>query len=567
MSNKEWIPKEYKIEETDIKSISSTEERLLKFQAKQKDFDNTKKTFEANNELLRMMVKKQAQLLDRMHDNSKEEKEVILKNFESYLDSLSAVDVQSDYFTTRKNIGVSYNDANLDSDLHLSLYSRIFEVIIPEIVKKHSYNTEKTTEQILSVIKVLLMDYRLIEKFKTETTNLSIIKNINQIMDSVMQVNKTQELFNSIDETMEQTDNVASATEQLSASVTSILETIKNVSTNTNKLLEDISLGQTEIETSLNDILLLNRGFAKTKANINDLVTDIQSISQIIELIKNISEQTTLLAINASIEASRAGEQGKGFSVIADAIRGLSEKTTESVENITNVIKNVEEDTKKVDRNTEDLFEELKEKTKRAQKSISTLDDITNQTRELGNFTKNMNEILDEQYVSTQKIKKFLDDVIRNSAIVEQLAEETGESIYVLSKEIENLRIKTIDLIPDLRHKHFLNIIKTEEKMQQWWIYNSLLGYHQFSETDEMGKNETNFWSWYAKAKNNPIISLSFSFKQLEEKHLELYHIEEKIRYLIGKGKKKEAAQLVGDLEVRTEEISQLLDIIETELG
>ncbi len=174
--------------------------------------------------------------------------------------------------------------------------------------------------------------------------------------------------FNSIDSTTEQTENVASATEELSASVTNILTTVKNVSGNTHKLLEDISSGQLEIETSLNDIVSLNQGFARTKANINDLVTDIRNITSIIEFIKSISEQTTLLAINASIEASRAGEDGKGFSVIADEIRSLSEQTTESVENIVKVIKNVEEDTRKVDKNTEDLFEELEEKNKKGTK-------------------------------------------------------------------------------------------------------------------------------------------------------------------------------------------------------
>lgn len=566
MNDDKHIPSEHKIEDVDIDSIGTTEERLFKFQIKQSDIDNVVQELTQFKQLFETISTKQEHMMERNNHNTIGEKKNIVNTFETYLDSLPMLDINQEFFSLRKQIGNFYNDANLDSDSHLSLYTRILEFLIPEITKKYSHNTDKLSLIILSLIKVFMFDYRLIEKFKSETTNLSIIKNINEIMDSVMKVNQTKDLFDSIDETMEQTDNVASATEELSASVTSILETVKSVSINTSKLLDDISTGQIEIETSLNDILLLNRGFAKSKANINDLVTDIQSISQIIELIKNVSEQTTLLAINASIEASRAGEHGKGFSVIADEIRNLSEKTTESVENITKVIKNVEDDTRKVDRNTEELFEELKEKTKRAQKSISTLDDITSQTRELGNFTKNMNEILDEQYVSTQKIKKFLDDVVRTSSVVEDLAEETGETIYSLSKEIENLRTKTIELIPDLRHKHFLNIVKTEEKMQQWWIYNALLGYHTFSE-DEIPSNTTNFWSWYAKAKNNPIISASFSFKKLEEKHLELYHIEEKIRYMISKNKKEEATKLIPELEKRTEEISQLLEIIETELG
>lgn len=551
--------------ETDINTIDTTKERLTAFQIIQKDLDNVKEEME-NDLLYDEILHKHQLLLDRNNKNTKEEKEIIIKNFETYVKSLRNVDINKDFFSTRKQIGLSYGDANLDEDLHLSSHLRVLEILIPEIIKKYSYNTDKSTETILSLVKLTLFDYRLIDKFKSEITNLEIIKNINKIMDSIMNVNKTNLLFDSIDVTTEQTDNVASATEELSASVTSILSAVKSVSTNTHKLLEDISSGQQEIEISLNDIVSLNQGFARTKANINDLVTDIRNITSIIEFIKNISEQTTLLAINASIEASRAGEDGKGFSVIADEIRSLSEQTTESVENIVKVIKNVEEDTRKVDRNTEDLFEELEEKTHRAQKAISTLDDIIKQTREVGNFAKNMTDILDEQFVSTQKVKNFLEDVIHYSAKVRELAKDTGESIYKVSKEIENLRRNTIDLIPDLRHKHYLNIVKTEEMVHQWWIYNAILGFHAFDEDEKLSDNESRFWVWYSRAKKNPKLAISYAFKQLEEEHLELYHLEEKIKYILSKGKTSDANHLLIDLQHKTNEISHLLEIIEKEL-
>ena len=561
-----FLPARHAIVETDINTINKTKERLLAFQLTQKDFDLVKKEFQETISS-KDILKKHESLLERTNFNTKEEKEVILKNFEEYIESLTTIDINPTFFGLRKEVGKSYNEANLDDDHHLSSHIRILEIAVPEIIKKYSHNTEKTSQIILSLIKTSMFDYRLTSKFKNELNGLEIIKNINEIMNSVMEVNKTNELLNSIDNTTEQTDNVASATEELSASVTNILGTIKNVSMNMNKLLDDISAGQTQIEASLNDMVQLKTGFTKTKGNINDLVSDIRDISTIIELIKTVSEQTTLLAINASIEASRAGENGKGFSVIADEIRTLSEKTTESVESITKVIKSVEDDTRKVDRNTEELFEELKEKTINSKKSISTLEEITKQTLEVGYFTKVISDILDEQYVSTQKIKNFLDDVVKNSSNVKALAKHTGLSIYNVSKQIEDLRVKTIRLIPDLRHRHFLNIVKTEEKLQQWWIYNSLLGFHHFPSIEEINETENRFWTWYSKAKNNPTLSTNYSFKKLEDKHLELYHLEEKVRYLILKGKNKEAISLLDELTKKTNEISHLIEIIETELN
>ncbi|PDZ93932.1 hypothetical protein CON36_36540, partial [Bacillus cereus] len=190
MKKKAHLVHKNNIVETDINTIDTTKERLTAFQIMQKDLDNVKEEME-NDLLYDEILHKHQLLLDRNNKNTKEEKEIIIKNFEAYIKSLQNVDINKEFFSTRKQIGLSYGDANLDEDLHLSSHLRILEVLIPEIIKNHSYNTDKSTESILSLIKLVLFDYRLIDKFKSEITNLEIIKNINKIMDSIMNVNKT----------------------------------------------------------------------------------------------------------------------------------------------------------------------------------------------------------------------------------------------------------------------------------------------------------------------------------------------------------------------------------------
>ncbi len=184
----------YHIVETDINTIEATQERLTAFQLTQKDLNNVQATL-SDADLLEAIIQKHQMLLERNNKNTKEEKEIIIKNFEEYVKSLRKADVNREFFSTRKQIGLSYADANLDEDFHLSSHLRILEIVIPDIIRKHSINTDKSAEVILSVIKLVLFDYRLIDKFKSEITNLEIIKNINKIMDSIMHVNKTNLLF------------------------------------------------------------------------------------------------------------------------------------------------------------------------------------------------------------------------------------------------------------------------------------------------------------------------------------------------------------------------------------
>lgn len=556
---------EHMIYDSDIDTIDKTIDRLFLFQLNRKDFEIVKKELK-NIYLNEDILLKFRNLIKRTKENTEEEKEYIIKTFEKYLETINDIQIGEEYFKNRKEIGKLYGKYNVSDELHLSLYIRLFEFFIPYIIKTNSYFSDRGSSAITSFIKIILFDYRLISKFKNEGNNLEIVKNINKIMSSIMEIDKTKSLLDSIENTILHTDNVASATEQLSTSIINITDNIQTVASNTNVMVEDISIGQVEIEKALNGVFDLNNDFKNTKENINELVNKMKSISKIISFIKNISEQTTLLAINASIEASRAGINGKGFSVIANEIRTLSEETTKSVEEITNVIKDVEDESSVVEKNAHFLSEELEEKGDKAKNSILTLENIINQIKDIGQFTNDIAEIANEQSISTKKIVDYLSDVIKNSEKVKKEAKETGNSIYSVSKEIDQLRNQTINLIPDLRHKHFLDIIKTEQQTQQWWIYNSLLKFHPIQKEKRLSSTQSSFWKWYSKAKQNSKISVLAPFKELEQKHLELFHLEEKIKYLILKEEFTEAHELLSELQSKTKEISKIIEILDKDI-
>ncbi|WP_404940691.1 methyl-accepting chemotaxis protein [Pseudomonas cichorii] len=101
---------------------------------------------------------------------------------------------------------------------------------------------------------------------------------------------------------------------------------------------EKVGGGQTVVRQSMQRIEQLAGSSQSASQSIQNLSAEIQNIGQILNVIKSVAEQTNLLALNAAIEAARAGEQGRGFAVVADEVRALAKRTQQSTQEIENLV-------------------------------------------------------------------------------------------------------------------------------------------------------------------------------------------------------------------------------------
>lgn len=149
------------------------------------------------------------------------------------------------------------------------------------------------------------------------------------------QANDALSLYN--DQT-KRTDSVATAINELSSSAQEISSNAHNASelaSEANKLSAD---SQDVLNSNISGISSLSSKMAQAQDTVTSLDQHSASIGQVLEVIKGVSEQTNLLALNAAIEAARAGEAGRGFAVVADEVRQLAQRTQESTQEIENTI-------------------------------------------------------------------------------------------------------------------------------------------------------------------------------------------------------------------------------------
>jgi methyl-accepting chemotaxis protein len=151
-----------------------------------------------------------------------------------------------------------------------------------------------------------------------------------------------------------QIDQVATAMEEMSSTVHEVSENITETATATEVAYDEASRGAGIAKATKEAIDRLSLQVNQSAEAVNGLEKDSKDIGSILDVIRGIAEQTNLLALNAAIEAARAGEQGRGFAVVADEVRGLAKRTQDSIEEIESMIARLQDRARKTAKEMQD---------------------------------------------------------------------------------------------------------------------------------------------------------------------------------------------------------------------
>lgn len=238
-----------------------------------------------------------------------------------------------------------------------------------------------------------------------------------------------------VEKQMAETAQISEAMHQMVDTVQEVATSSQHASDAAHQADEEASNGRHVVEETLKTINRLAQEIEASVTIINRVSDDSQNISQVLVEIRAIAEQTNLLALNAAIEAARAGEQGRGFAVVADEVRTLSQRTQKSTEEIEKMIDRLQSGVSEAVKSMQGSHKATNSTVEQSQKVSKALDNIVAAVSTIVDMSHQIAQAAEEQ----SAVAKNIDNNVRQITVFGQETADNAKDTLGASKELSDL--------------------------------------------------------------------------------------------------------------------------------
>ncbi len=263
---------------------------------------------------------------------------------------------------------------------------------------------------------------------------------VSTVASATLQISSTSEtMASAAQEQSAQADEVASAVEEMSRTITENAMSANKTAEVSKRNSDTAQESGRVVEQTVGKMRDIARVVKQSAENIEKLGESSKEIGEIIAVIDDIADQTNLLALNAAIEAARAGEQGRGFAVVADEVRKLAERTTEATKQIASMIKGIQNETQEAVRVMNQGNEEVSSGIELADRAGGALQEILQSSQDVLDMINQIAAASEEQSATSEEISK---NVLAISSVTSESAQQIQDIAHSsddLSKLTEHL--------------------------------------------------------------------------------------------------------------------------------
>jgi methyl-accepting chemotaxis protein len=240
------------------------------------------------------------------------------------------------------------------------------------------------------------------------------------------------DLVNEVESQLAKIDSVAAAINQMSASIQEVAQNTIKASDTAAAAKREVKAGALESTNAMGTIDQLNDDISRASSVIERVKGESIQINSVLDVIRGIADQTNLLALNAAIEAARAGEQGRGFAVVADEVRTLATRTGDATKEIRTMIDSLNV-------SVEDAVNVMQAASEQAARSESSVEQTAMSLGEIAGQVNTINEMNTQVASATEEQSAVAEEINKNISIIAQLSEAAANNARQVATRGEKL--------------------------------------------------------------------------------------------------------------------------------
>ncbi len=390
---------------------------------------------------------------------------------------------------------------------------------------------------------------------KCSNTSSQLAASMDELSDGAHQTNegtKTQQ---------QEVEQAATAMNEMSATVQEIALNASNAADAATAADKQAQQGREMFTTTIDAINSLATGVEQASEAIHTLEKDSEAISSVLDVIRGIAEQTNLLALNAAIEAARAGEQGRGFAVVADEVRTLASRTQESTQEIQEMIERLQSGSRSAVCAMTEGKKKANKVVEQAAEAGAALDTITDAVVTINTMNSQIATASEGQSAVAEEIN-------RNVVSIAQVVESTAG----VAEQTSNACVKLTDIISDLEAmlrkyqgaNSGLNLSAAKSAHLAWKtkLRSFLDGNATLTREQAVSHHDCAFGKWYYSEGVGKYGSIN-ELKEIESPHAKLHALIKEIISCKERGDLMRAQELYKQIDPLSKKIVGLIDIVE----